>query len=104
MIWAMFLVFVVIFIWAMPLEKKIIFSMFWAMPSARATTGSLCSVAFGEPSPAYPYRIFFVLGVNWFLIELFLGDAFGPGYSGLAYARLLLRNEPSPAYPYRGNN
>jgi len=41
MIWAMFLVFVVIFIWAMPLEKKIIFSMFWAMPSARATPGSL---------------------------------------------------------------
>ena len=30
------------------------------------------------------------------------GDAFGPGYSGLAAARLLLRNEPSPAYPYRG--
>ena len=49
-------------IWAMPLEKKIIFSMFWAMPSSRATTGSLCSVAFGEPSPAYPYRIF--LDVN----------------------------------------
>ena len=30
-----------------------------------------------------------------------MGDAFGPGYSGLAYARLLLRNEPSPTYPYR---
>ena len=30
-----------------------------------------------------------------------LGDAFGPGYSGLAYARFLLRKEPSPTYPYR---
>ena len=34
----------------------------------------------------------------------FLGDAFGPGYFGLAKALLLLRNEPSPAYPYRGFN
>ena len=31
-----------------------------------------------------------------------MGDAFGPGYSGLAKAWLLLGNEPSPAYPYRG--
>ena len=31
-----------------------------------------------------------------------MGDAFGPGYFGLATARLLLRNEPSPAHPYRG--
>ena len=133
----------------------------------------LRSVAFGEPSPAYPYRIFFVLGVSlvfvfWFLLgDIFLwgffnwaifwwnyfmgdafgpgycglayarlpsanqalripiaffiwvylimllgdvlswscvfnlGDAFGPGYSGLAYTRLLLRNEPGPTYPYR---
>ena len=30
-----------------------------------------------------------------------LGDAFGPGYCGLAAARFLLRKEPSPAYPYR---
>jgi len=30
-----------------------------------------------------------------------LGDAIGPGYSGLAAARLLLRNELNPAYPYR---
>ena len=60
-----------------------------------------------ETSPSYPYRDFFVLGVNlvfwWFiflfgvifcgiifLIEIFfwwnyfIGDAFGPGYSGLA--------------------
>jgi len=44
MIWAMFFVFVGI--------------IFRAMPSARATAGSLCSVAFGEPSPVYPYRIF----------------------------------------------
>ena len=36
-----------------------------------------------------------------YLKEYNLGDAFGPGYFGLAYARLLLRNEPSPAYPYR---
>ena len=26
---------------------------------------------------------------------------FRPGLIGLAFARLLLRNEPSPAYPYR---
>ena len=32
-----------------------------------------------------------------------MGDAFGPGYSGLAIARLLLRNEPNPTYPYRDN-
>jgi hypothetical protein len=38
-----------------------------------------------------------------FYIKILFGDAFGPGYSGLAVARLLLRNEPSPAYPYRGN-
>jgi len=35
-------------------------------------------------------------------MSLIFGDAFGPGYSGLAIARLLLRNEPSPSYPYRG--
>ena len=34
--------------------------------------------------------------------EFNLSDAFGPGYSGLAAARFLLRKEPSPAYPYRG--
>ncbi|MFN5674228.1 MAG: hypothetical protein ACK46W_04060 [Bacteroidota bacterium] len=35
--------------------------------------------------------------------DFYLGDAFGPGYSGLAKARFLLRKEPSPAYPYRDN-
>jgi len=34
-------------------------------------------------------------------LKYIFGDAFGPGYSGLAAARLLLRKEPSPAYPYR---
>ena len=72
-----------------------------AMPLAQATPGSLTLGCLRRKNPAYPYRIFFVLGVNWFLIELFLGDAFGPGYSGLAYARLLLCNEPSPTYLYR---
>ena len=125
MIWALFLVFVVIFIWAMPFRPGLL-------------RARLRSVACGEPSPAYPYRIFFVklvlLSCFWamffwnyflmklcFLVELFfgrclsgrnkkyhdeyiLGDAFGPGFCGLAAARLLLRNEPSPAYPYRGNN
>ena len=33
--------------------------VFWAMPSARAAPGSLHSVAFGEPSPSYPYRVFY---------------------------------------------
>ena len=61
-----------------------------------------------ELYPTYPYRGNFKL--NYVFCEVFgtdfcclftLGDAFGPGYFGLAYARLLLRNEPSPAYPYR---
>ena len=34
--------------------------------------------------------------------DFYLGDAFGPGYSGLAAARLLPRNELNPTYPYRG--
>ena len=46
--------------------------VFWAMPSARAAPGSLHSVAFGEPSPSYPYRNFvfwlkYVLGANVFV-------------------------------------
>ena len=41
-----------------------------AMPSARATAGSLHSVAYGEPSPAYPYRGF------EFILNYFLGDDF----------------------------
>ena len=62
-----------------------------------------------EPSPSYPYRNCFILilampFVRVYVFELFLGRCLsGPGYSGLAKARLLLRNEPSPAYPYRGN-
>ena len=36
-----------------------------------------------------------------FNLKYFYGDAFGPGYCGLAAARFLLRKEPSPAYPYR---
>ena len=40
------------------------------MPSARATAGSLHSVAFGEPSPAYPYRGFdFIL--KFFMAMIF---------------------------------
>jgi hypothetical protein len=60
-----------------------------------------------ELNPAYPYRIFYFkydLGDVFcldFCCLFTLGDAFGPGYFGLAYARLLLRNEPSPVYPYR---
>ena len=65
---------------------------------------------FGEPSPSYSYRNFvfllkYVLGGNVFIFcrISFLGDAFGPGCSGLASARLPL-GEPSPAHPYRGFN
>jgi len=32
--------------------------IFWAMPSARANRARCRSVAFGETSPAYPYRNF----------------------------------------------
>ena len=40
--------------------------------------------------------------VRVYVFELFFGRCLsGPGYSGLAKARLLLRNEPSPSYPYR---
>ena len=130
-----------IIFWAMSLEKKIIFSMFWAMPSARATPGSLplgclwrtkpyVSLSqflfwvfikfFGEFFLSDTFRCWwdYFLMKLCFLVELFfgrclsgrnkkyhdeyiLGDAFGPGFCGLAAARLLLRNEPSPAYPYR---
>ena len=60
-----------------------------------------------EPSPVYPYRIFYLkydLGDVFcldFCCLFTLGDAFGPGYSGLAYARFLLRNELNPVNPYR---
>ena len=48
----------------------------------------------------FVFVAFFLIDTfNWW--NYFLGDAFGPGYSGLAAARLLLRNEPSPTYPYR---
>ena len=72
-IWAMFLVFVVIFI--------------WAMPSARANRARLRSVAFGEPSPTYPYRIFlfccFLVNNFSSLVELFFGRYLsGPGCFG----------------------
>ena len=58
--------------------------IFWAMPLVLLR--QLVFVAF-----------FLIDTFSWW--DYFLGDAFGPGYSGLAYARLLLRNEPSPAYP-----
>ena len=77
------------------------------MPSARAYRAHYIRLLLrNEPSPAYPYRNF-VFRLKYFFLRsvselfYFFGDAFGPGYSGLAIARLLLRNEPSPAYPYR---
>jgi len=43
------------------------------MPSARAAPGSLHSVAFGEPSPAHPYRNLFELFlVRCFVISFFI--------------------------------
>ena len=102
--------------------KKIMKNIILAMPLAQATPGSLTLGCLRRKNPAYPYRIFFVLGVSlvfvfWFLLgdiflwvffnwtifwwNYFMGDAFGPGYCGLAYAWFLLRKEPSPAYPYR---
>gem|GEM_PF-899111 len=50
--------------------NKFFIWIIWAMPSARATAGSLHSVAYGEPSPAYPYRGFD------FILNYFLGDDF----------------------------
>ena len=65
------------------------------MPSARATPSSLplgycCAMNQALRIP-----------IAFFYLKYDLGDAFGPGYSGLAAARLLLRKEPSPAHPYR---
>ena len=80
------------------------------MPSARATPGTLCSViAAQRTKPCVSLSRFFYLMYDFgdpfvlaFCCLNYFGDAFGPGYCGLAIARLLLRNEPSPAYPYRG--
>jgi len=52
----------------------------------------LRSVAFGELYPSYPYRDCLILNYVFCVVFqnclIFFGDAFGPGYSGLAYARL----------------
>ena len=65
----MFLVFVVIFIWAMPFRPGLL-------------RARLRSVAFGELNPTYPYRIFLFCCFFWLIIlvfwwNYFLGDAFG---------------------------
>ena len=86
-------------IWAMHFQVWFIF--IWARPFGSGFYGFRCASehpADGSPlGPANPSRNF-VFRLKYF----FLGDAFGPGYSGLAAARFLLRKEPSPAYPYRG--
>jgi len=76
MIWALFLVFVVIFIWAMPLEKKIIFSMFWAMPSARASAGSLPLGCLWRTKPCVSLSQFLFWVLIKFFSEFFLSDTF----------------------------
>ena len=81
--------------------------LFWAMPSARATPGSLklgycCAM---NQALRIPIAILFlgwnIFFVKYFRIVLFFWRCLRPGVLRARFARLLLRNEPSPVYPSR---
>ncbi|MFZ9576793.1 MAG: hypothetical protein ACO291_07860, partial [Bacteroidia bacterium] len=59
------------------------------------------SLCFRTSSGWFPFGSFESLAL-FLLIVIFLGDAFSLSF-GLAYARLLLRNELNPAHPHRAN-
>ena len=90
--------------------NKFFIWIIWAHPCGSGFCGLRYATehpADGSPlGPANPSRNF-VFRLKYFFLRsvselfYFFGDAFGPDYSGLTAARLLLRNEPSPAYPYR---
>ena len=83
------------------------------MPSARANRARLRSVAFGEPSPTYPYRIFlykisFIELFYWVMFLVFfriiLFRAMPSARATPGSLRSVAFGELNPTYPYRGNN